>query len=120
MTVSGSVASSIVVSASTNGTPATIPPNSSGAWLATAPISSPPALAALGDQRSGRVQPASTRCRAQATKSENVFCLRSSLPSSYHRRPISPPPRTCAIANAAPRSSSESRAIEKYGSMEVS
>ena len=53
-------------------------------------------------------------------KSEKVFCLAKSLPSSYQRRPISPPPRTWAIANAAPRSSSASRAIEKYGSIEAS
>ena len=34
----------------------------------------------------------------------NVFVLCSSLPSSYQRRPSSPPPRTWAIANTTPRS----------------
>ena len=42
--VSGSVSSSMVFSTSTNGTSATMPANSSGARLATAPISMPPAL----------------------------------------------------------------------------
>src|SRR6266702_3777430 len=43
VTVSGSDGSRIVVSASTNGTCATIPAKVSGAMLATAPISRPPA-----------------------------------------------------------------------------
>ena len=80
MTVSGSVASSIVVRLSTNGTPATTPPNASGARLATAPISRPPALPPSATSTSGRVSPAATRCRAQATKSVNVVRLCSSLP----------------------------------------
>ena len=37
-------------------------------------------------------------------------------PCSYHGRPSSPPPRTWAIANTMPRSSSDSRAIENRGS----
>ena len=47
----------------------------------------------------------------------NVLRLCSSLPSSYQRRPISPPPRTCAIAKTTPRSSSDSRGIENHGSI---
>ena len=42
--VSGRLSSSMVFSTSTNGTSATMPANSSGARLATAPISMPPAL----------------------------------------------------------------------------
>ena len=53
-------------------------------------------------------------------KSVNVLIFLSILPSSYHRRPISPPPRMCAIANTKPRSSSEIREIEKLGSIEIS
>ncbi len=49
-------------------------------------------------------------------KSVNVFFFSSSLPCSYHGLPNSPPPRTWAITNAMPRSSSDSRAIEKRGS----
>ena len=59
------------------------PANAVGARLATAPISSPPALPPRATSRSGAVQPALTRCSAQATKSVKVFCLASSLPSSY-------------------------------------
>ena len=98
VTVSGSDGSRIVLSASTNGTSATNPPNASGARFATAPTSSPPADPPRATTRSGAVQPTLTRCRAQATKSVNVFFLVSILPPSYHRRPISPPPRMCAIA----------------------
>ena len=50
----------------------------------------------------------------------NVFFFSSIFPWSYHGRPISPPPRTCAIANTNPRSSSDSRVIEKLGSTESS
>src|SRR5215471_11139353 len=98
VTVSGSDGSRIVVSAYTNGTWATIPPNAAGARLTTAPISSPPALPPRATSRCGDVHPALTRCSALATKSVNVLVLCSSFPSSYHRRPISPPPRMCAIA----------------------
>ena len=87
-----------MVSASTNGTCATIPANASGAMLATAPISSPPAEPPRATSRSADVQPVSARCRAHAMKSVNVFFLRSSLPSVYQERPISPPPLMCAIA----------------------
>ena len=98
MTVSGSVGSKMVVSASTKGTWATMPAKASGAMLATAPISSPPAEPPRATSRSAVVQPASARRLAHAMKSVKVFFLCSSLPSSYHARPISPPPLMCAMA----------------------
>src|ERR1700691_2651481 len=118
VTVSGSDGSRIEFSASTNGTWATIPAKADGARLATAPISRPPADPPRATRREADVQPAETRCPAQATKSLNVFFFSSIFPWSYHGRPISPPPRTCAIANTNPRSSSDSRVIEKPGSIE--
>ena len=45
------------------------------------------------------------RCSAQAIVSVNVFALVSSLPSRYHCRPSSPPPRGWASAHTKPRSS---------------
>ena len=45
-----------------------------------------------------RRSPPRTRKRVTSMKSVKVFFLFSSLPSSYQRRPISWPPRTCAIA----------------------
>ena len=65
----------------------------------------------------GVVHPVSTRCWPAATKSLNVFFFFRYLPSVYQCRPISPPPRMCAIANAKPRSSSDSRADENDGSL---
>src|SRR5579875_2670929 len=56
VTVSGSEGSRIEVSASTNGTCATMPPKSRGAMFATAPISSPPADPPRAISRDGRVQ----------------------------------------------------------------
>ncbi len=109
-----------MLSASTNGTSATMPANASGARLATAPISRPPAEPPRATSRSGDVQPDLARCWAQATKSVNVFFLASILPSSYQRRPISPPPRTCATAKTTPRSSSDSRGTENHGSIDAS
>ena len=50
-------------------------------------------------------------------KSVNVLALCSMRPSSYQARPISPPPRTWAMAKTAPRSRSESRWCENDGSM---
>ena len=50
----------------------------------------------------------------------NKISLIMPLPSSYQRRPISPPPRTWAIAKPMPRSSSESREMVKKGSTECS
>ncbi len=105
MTVSGSVASSMVFTTSTNGTSASTARNNSGRRLVTAPINSPPALPPLIASRSGAVSPSATRCSAAAMKSVKLFGLLSSLPPSYHGRPISSPPRTCAIATTNPRSS---------------
>ena len=96
--VSGSVSSIMVASASTNGTSATIPANSSGASLATTPIRRPPALPPCATIRPAPVYPSAIRCRAAARKSENVFGFLPSLPSSYQRQPLSVPPRTCAMA----------------------
>jgi hypothetical protein len=120
VTVSGSDGSRTVLSASTNGTSATMPPNASGATLTTAPMSSPPADPPRATIRSADVQPVFARCWAQATKSVNVFFLASILPSSYHRRPISPPPRTCATAKTTPRSSNDSLGTENQGSNDSS
>ena len=120
VTVSGSDGSRIVVSASTNGTCATIPANASGARFTAAPISRPPADPPRATSRSGDVHPWPARCRADATKSVNVLALCSIFPSSYQARPSSPPPRTCAIAYTKPRSSSDSREMEKRGSIEIS
>src|SRR3954447_98683 len=102
VTVSGNEGSRIELSGSTNGTCATIPAKSSGARLAIAPISRPPAEPPRATRRSAAVQPFLTSVRAHATKSVKVFRLVSILPSSYQRRPISPPPRTCAIAYTTP------------------
>ena len=88
----------MLVSASTNGTWATTAPKASGARFSAAPTSRPPAEPPRATSRRGDVQPSLTRCRAHATKSVNVLILCSILPSSYHRRPSSPPPRMCAIA----------------------
>ena len=49
--VSGSFSSSMVLSTSTNGTSAMMPRNSSGAMLATTPISMPPAEPPLATMR---------------------------------------------------------------------
>src|SRR5262245_1264522 len=120
VTVSGSDGSRMVFSASTNGTCATIPANASGARLATAPMSSPPAEPPRATRPGGAVQPAFARCRAHATKSVKVFFFDSNLPLSYQARPISPPPRTCATAYTTPRSTRDSRAIENHGSIDAS
>ena len=110
----------MVVRQSTKGTSATTARNSSGARLATAPMSSPPALPPRATSRSGEVHPTSTSVRAQATKSVKVLGLAASFPSSYQARPISPPPRTWAMANTKPRSSRLSRSDEKVGSIDAS
>src|SRR3984957_2901247 len=120
VTVSGRDGSRIEFSASTKGTCATMPAKADGARLATAPISSPPADPPRATSREADVQPAETRCSADATKSVNVFRLVSIFPLSYQGRPISPPPLMWAIANTNPRSRSESREIEKLGSIEIS
>ena len=96
--------SSIVVTTSTNGTCATSTRYFSGARLATAPISRPPALPPMAATRSGAAYPSLTRKSVTSMKSVKVLILLSSLPSSYHCRPISWPPRMCATAYTAPRS----------------
>ena len=64
---------------------------------------------AAGDEpRRRRVARVAIRVSAHAMKSVNVLALCSRRPSSYQPRPSSPPPRTCAIANTKPRSSSDS------------
>ena len=88
--------------------------------LATAPISRPPAEPPIAAIRAGSTQPDSASQSVAAMKSVNVFFLCSFLPSSYQCRPSSPPPRMCAITNTMPRSSSESRAMPKPGSMLIS
>ena len=80
VTVSGSDGSRIEVSASTNGTCATIPANASGARFTAAPISRPPADPPRATSPPGDVQPAAARCRAHATKSVKVLALRSIFP----------------------------------------
>ena len=111
----------MVVSGSTNGTCARMPAKSSGAMLATAPISKPPALPPSATSCRGRVDPGVHQMLLRpTTKSVKVFFFSSSLPCSYHSRPISPPPRTWATANTMPRSSSDSRAMEKRGSSQIS
>ena len=60
------------------------------------------------------------KCSAQATKSTKVFFLCRYLPSSYHCRPISPPPRTWAMAKMKPRSTNDRRCELKYGSLQIS
>ncbi|SHU29253.1 Uncharacterised protein [Mycobacteroides abscessus subsp. abscessus] len=84
----------MVVTGSTKGTCASTPANSSGARFTAAPTSSPPALPPQATSRSGDATPESTRYLAADTKSEKLCFLCSILPSSYQRRPISPPPRT--------------------------
>ena len=83
MTVNGSDGSRIDVSGSTNGTLARMPANSSGARLATAPISNPPALPPSATIRSAAVTPVSIKCFAHETKSVKVFFFVSVLPFSY-------------------------------------
>src|SRR5262249_61715360 len=97
-TVSGGDGPRLLGSESTNGPWAPLPPNAGGASFTAAPTSSPPAEPPRAISRRELVQPRLTRCSAQATKSVNVLVLRSIFPSSYQRRPISPPPRTCATA----------------------
>ena len=109
----------MVVTTSTHGTLPMMPANSPGAMLATAPISSPPALPPLANIRSVAVKPSATRCRPQSMKSVKVFFFWSSLPSSYHQRPISWPPRTWAMAKTKPRSSRLTTSGRKPASVEA-
>ena len=116
-TVSGIVSSSIVVTTSTNGTSATTARNSSGRWLTTAPMSSPPALPPSMASIAGVVRPAAISFSAQAMKSSKVVCFLAILPASYQLRPRSPPPRMWPIAKTTPRSSSETRDCENVASI---
>ena len=60
-----------------------------------------------------------TSALVTSTKSVNVFIFLSSLPSSYQARPISWPPRMCAMAMTKPRSSRLTHALLKLGSVEM-
>ena len=88
--------------------------------LVTAPIRRPPALPPRMTRRSAAVHPSAMSFSAQEMKSLNVFILFINRPCSYQGRPISPPPRTCAMAKTNPRSSRFSRVCEKAGSMVIS
>ena len=103
--VSGIVGSDIVVTQSTNGTSAITARQRCGAIENTAPCSRPPADRPRETIRSGAAQPSAASMSAAAMKSVNVLRLRSSRPCSHQRRPPSPPPRICATAYTAPRSS---------------
>lgn len=91
--VRGMVRSSIVVTTSTKGTPATAALNKSGLMLRTAPISNPPALLPLMHNLSFEQYLFSIKNSAQAMKSVKVFFFFKNFPFSYHCLPISPPPR---------------------------
>ena len=121
MTVSGRVSSSIVVRQSTKGTSATMARKSSGAALATAPMSSPPADPPPRHEPVGaRSSRSSTRWRAQATKSREGVGLGEELAVLV--------PAAAELAAAAdvrdgedePRSSRLRRSEEKTGSMLIS
>ena len=70
----------------------------SGARLAIAPITIPPALPPHATMRPSAVKFCAIRCRAQARKSENVLGFRASFPLRYQCQPLSVPPRTWAKA----------------------
>ncbi len=78
---------------STNGTCESTTAKRSGRRLATAPISSPPALPPSMASRCGLVYLLATRCSAAAMKSVKVFIFFIMRPSSCQRLPSSPPPR---------------------------
>lgn len=117
--VNGIVGSSIVVTTSTNGTPATTALNKSGRMFRVAPMSKPPALRPLMHSFSFEQYLFSTRYSAQEIKSVNVFRFFNSFPFSYHFLPISPPPRTWAIAKINPRSINDNLDALKLGSMDA-
>ena len=76
--VSGSVSSSIVLMTSTKGTSAMMPPKFSGAMLAIAPISMPPAEPPCATMRSWLVKPCSTRWRGRGDEiGEGVHLLQA-------------------------------------------
>ena len=102
---------------STNGTAEWTARNKSGRKLTTAPMSNPPALPPSITRRSGAEMWFFTNHSAQSTKSVKVFFLRINMPSSCHASPSSSPPRMWAMTNTMPRSTSDSRAMEKLASM---
>ena len=83
----------------------------------TAPMSKPPALRPIANNLPGFVNRSRIRYSAQAMKSVNVFFFFSSLPSSYHWRPSSCPPRIWAMAYTNPRSIKLRRGEANAGSM---
>ena len=66
--------------------------------LTTAPTSIPPALAPYANTRLGSANPCAANASVTAMKSVKELRLFSNRPLSYQRRPISRPPRTCAMA----------------------
>ena len=72
---------------STNGTPATMPLNTSGSIFATAPINSPPALPPIANILSSSAYLLLAKYLALSIKSQNVFFLLNIFPSSYHDLP---------------------------------
>jgi hypothetical protein len=81
--------------------------------LVTAPIRSPPALPPSTTSRSRLQYFPATRNPAAAMKSVNVFLFFIRRPSSCHALPMSPPPRTWAMAKTTPRSRRLTRFEEK-------
>ena len=82
-------------------------------------------------QRARAAQPAPAAQPLQLVPSQDtnkqqplVFRLHElafmNLPSSYQRRPISPPPRTWAMAKVMPRSTRERREDRQSGSFGIS
>ena len=107
-------------------------------WAVPVSLPSVPTLL-LQPYRSGCAMFLLMRCCAQAVKSFHVFSFFKYLPfsylrrvvvmyrhqgkesrMSYHRRPSSPPPRTCAMATTTPRSSRLSWLRLKNTSFEIS
>ena len=64
-----------------------------GRSVATAPMSNPPALPPMAYRCLAEVNFSRIRNSAQSMKSWKVFTFFINLPSSYHKRPISCPPR---------------------------
>jgi hypothetical protein len=91
--VSAMVGSSIVVKASTKGTPAKATLNKSGLILRTEPISNPPAFLPSMHSFSFGQNLCSIQYSAQAIISVKVFFFFKYFRFSYHCLPIPPPPR---------------------------
>ena len=109
----------MVLITSTNGTPTIAALNRSGRMLSTAPMRSPPALRPSITRRSLLPYPRLTRSSAQLMKSVKVVFLFIILPASCQPLPISPPPRMCATAVTAPRSTMLKMFALKNMSMEI-